>query len=167
MRVSVTFFLHLIGFGMLFTTILAGFVIDRKFRAQTDYGLKLYTAQIAKTIGLLSPFAAILILATGIGNIHNRYLGSTMSWYDEGWLVAKIILFAVSLLNGMIYGPRLTRSRAKLVKTLSENSAPQNAEELIRSCNNQITLFYLVQTLLLLLIVFLSIYGTGKHPGVI
>jgi hypothetical protein len=167
MRVSVTFLLHLIGFGLLFTTILAGFIIDRKFRSQSDYNFKLFAAQIARTIGLLSPFAAILILASGIGNIHNRYLGSPLSWYDEGWLVAKIILFAVSLLNGMIYGPRLTRTRANLVKSLSEHSAPQNAEELIRSCNNQITLFYFVQTLLLLLIVFLSIFGTGKHPGVI
>jgi hypothetical protein len=167
MKVSVTFLLHLAGFGVLCTTLLAGFIIDRKFRSQTDYNLKLYTSQIARSVGLLSPVAAILLLATGIGNIHNRYLGSALTWFDEGWLVAKIILFAVLVLNGMIYGPRLTRNRTKLVKGLSEQTAPANAEELIRSYNTQITLFYLVQTVLLLLVLVLSVLGTGKHPGVI
>jgi uncharacterized membrane protein len=167
MRVSITFLFHLIGFGLLSTTILAGYIIDRKLRSQTDYNLKLNTAQIARVIGLLSPVATIVLLATGIGNIHNRYLAATLNWYDEGWLVAKIILFAVAVLNGMIYGPKLTRGRTKLVKALSENNAPANAEELMRSYNNQITLFYLVQTVLLLLILYLSVFGTGKHPGVI
>ncbi|MGA3242998.1 MAG: hypothetical protein ABSE41_00135 [Bacteroidota bacterium] len=165
MKVSITFLFHLIGFGILCTTLLAGFMLDRKFRAQTDYSLKLFTAGIARTIGLLSPVAAILLLATGIGNINNRYLGSPLAWYNEGWLVAKIMIFVVLVLNGMIYGPRLTRNRTKLVKALSDQSAPANAEELMRSYNTQITLFYLVQTVLLLLILFLSVFGTGKHPG--
>ena len=167
MRVSITFLLHLVGFGVLCTTLLAGFVVDRKLRSQTDYALKLSTSQIARTIGLLSPFAAVLLLATGIGNIHNRYLGTPLNWFDEGWLVAKIILFAVSLFNGMLYGPKLTRNRTKLIKALADQSAPANAEELMRSYNTQITLFYLVQSVLLLLILFLSVFGTGKHPGVI
>jgi len=167
MRVSITFLLHLVGFGVLCATLLAGFIVDRKVRSQTDLNLKLFTSQIARTIGLLSPFAAVLLLATGIGNIHNRYLGSPLSWFDEGWLVAKIMLFAVSLLNGMVYGPKLTRNRTKLIKALADQSAPANAEELMRSYNTQITLFYLVQSVLLLLILFLSVFGTGKHPGVI
>jgi hypothetical protein len=166
MRVSVMFLLHLVGFGVLCTTLLAGFIVDRKLRSQADYSLKLYTSQIARTIGLLSPVAAILLLATGIGNIHNRYPGTALDWFDEGWLVAKIILFAVTVLNGMIYGPRLTRNRTKLIKALAEQSAPANAEGLMRSYNTQITLFYLVQSVLLLLILLLSVFGTGKHPGV-
>ncbi len=167
MRVSITFLFHLVGFGVVCTTLLAGFIIDRKFRSQTDYKLKLYTSQIARSVGLLSPAAAILLLATGIGNIHNRYLGSLLTWYNEGWLITKIILFVVLVLNGMIYGPRLTRNRMKLVEGLSEQSAPANAEELMRSYNTQITLFYLVQAVLLLMILVLSVLGTGKHPGVI
>ena len=167
MRVSITFLLHLVGFGVLCTTLLAGFILDRKFRAQTDYNLKLHTAGIARTIGLLSPVAALLLLATGIGNIHNRYAGSPLSWFDEGWLVAKIIIFVLSVLNGSLTGPRLSKGRAKLVKALSEQSAPANAEELIRSYNSQITLFYLVQTVFLILILFVSVFGTGKHPGLI
>jgi hypothetical protein len=167
MRVSVTFLFHLVGFGVLFTALLGGYIVDRKLRRQTEYNLKLNSAQIARAIGLLSPVAAIVLLATGIGNIHNRYIDTTLNWYDEGWLVAKIIVFAILVFNGMIYGPRLTRNRAKLIKALSEQSAPANAEEMMRSYNTQITLFYLVQTVFLLLILLLSVFGTGKHPGVI
>jgi hypothetical protein len=167
MRASISFVLHLLGFGVLTTTLLSGFVLERKFRSDIDFKLKLYTAGISRVIGLLSPFAALLLLVTGIGNIHNRMLGSSQAWYNEGWLVAKIILYAVMVFNGLFYGPALTRNRLKAMKAQAEQSAPPDAEVLIRSSNKQITMFYLVQTLLLLFVVFLSVFGSGKHPGVI
>lgn len=167
MITSIAFLLHLVGFGVLCASLIGGFILDRTLRSQTDFNLKRYAARIARTIGLLSPVAAILLLASGIGNIHNRYLASTLTWFGEGWLVAKLILFAVLVLNGVIYGPQLTRNRLNLIKALAEESAPPNAEGLMRSYNNQLTLFYIVQTLFLLLILFLSVIGPGKHSGVI
>ena len=167
MRVSVAFVLHLLSIGVLTTTLLAGFILDRKLRREPDIRLKLYTAGIAKIVGLLSPLSAILLLLTGIANIHNRFLGSTSQWYSEGWLVAKIILYAVMVFNGMIYGPSLIRGRLKLIRSLDEQTAPKNADTLIRSLNKQITLFYAVQTLLFLFILYISVFGTAKHPGVI
>jgi len=167
MRVSYAFVLHLLSVGMLTTTLLGGFILDRKLRKEPDLRLKLYTAGISRTIGLLSPVAAILLLVTGIANIHNRFLGSTSAWYAEGWLVAKIIVYVVMVLNGMFYGPGLMRSRLKLIRSQAEQSAPTNADTLIRSYNRQLTLFYAVQTLLFLFIVYISVFGTAKHPGVI
>jgi apolipoprotein N-acyltransferase len=115
--------------------------------------MKLHTAEIARIFGLLSPLAAVLLLVTGIANIHNRFLGSTGSWYAEGWLVAKVILYVVMVFNGMVYGPGLTRSRVKIFKSQIEQTASPDAGAQIRSINKQLTLFYLVQVLLLLLIV--------------
>ncbi len=165
MTVSISFFLHLVAFGLLTTTVVSGFLIDRKFRKETDHRLRLTIAGIARTIGLLSPVAAMLLLFTGIGNIHNRFIEPEMRWYTEGWLVAKIILYVVMVLNGMVYGPRLTRGRLKLLNTMADQSAPANADTTLRSLNRQITLFYFVQTLLLLLVVYISVFGSGKHPG--
>ncbi len=167
MRVSIAFVLHLLGLGVLTTTLLAGFILDRKLRKEPDLRLKLHTAGLSRTIGLLSPFAAILLLATGIANIHNRFLGSASAWYAEGWLVAKIILYVVMVLNGSFYGPVLMRRRLKILRSQADQTAPADADVLIRSCNRQITLFYVVQALLFLLIVYLSVFGTAKHPGVI
>ena len=166
MRVSIAFVLHLLSVGILTTTLLAGFILDRKLRKEPDLRLKIYTAGILRNIGLLSPVAAILLLVTGIANIHNRFLGSTSAWYTEGWLAAKIILYVVMVFNGMFYGPGLMRSRLKIIRSLAEQTVPMNADTLIRSSNKQITLFYAVQILAFLFIVYLSVFGTAKHPGV-
>ena len=165
MTVSISLFLHLLAFGLLTTTVLSAFILDRKFRKETDHKLRLTIAGISRTIGLLSPVAALLLLFTGIGNIHNRFIGLEMRWYSEGWLVAKIVLYVLMVLNGMVYGPRLTRGRLKLLNSMAEQSAPSNADAALRSFNRQITLFYFVQTLLLLLVVYISVFGSGKHPG--
>ena len=165
MRVSINFIFHLIGFGILVTSLLGGFIVERKLRGQSDFNLKIYTASLSRAIGLLSPIAALLLLLTGIGNIQNRFSGTDISWYNEGWLVAKIVLYALMVLNGVIYGPRLTRSRLKLIKAQSDDNAPPNADAAMKSYNTQITLFYLVQTLFLILILYLSVFGSGKHPG--
>ena len=167
MRVSITFVLHLLSIGILTTTLVAGFILDRKIRKEPDVRLKIYTAALSKSIGLLSPVAAILLLLTGIANIHNRFFGYPSEWYTEGWLVAKIILFVVMVSNGMFYGPGLMRGRLKVFRSLVEQSAPTYADTQIRSYNTQITLFYAVQILLFLLIVYTSVFGTAKHPGAI
>ena len=167
MKVSIAFVLHLLSVGILTTTLLAGFILDRKLRKEPDLRLKLSTAGISRTIGLLSPVAAILLLVTGIANIHNRFLGLTSMWYAEGWLVAKIILYVVMVFNGMFYGPSLMRGRLKILRSQAEQAAPMNADTLIRSFNKQLTLFYAVQTLLFLFIIYISVFGTAKHPGVI
>jgi len=165
MRVSISFFLHLMGFGLMVTTLVAGLVLERKFRAEQELNLKLYVAGLARTMGLLSPFAVLLLLITGIGNIFNRSAGTSVSWYQEGWLVAKIMFFVILLLNGMFYGPRISRSRTKVIRSLQEDTPQAEAVKTLASLNRQMTLFYLVQTLLLLIIVYLSLLGTGKHPG--
>ena len=165
MKASINFIFHLVGFGILVASLLGGFIVERKLRGQSDLNLKIYTASILRAIGLLSPGAALLLLLTGIGNIQNRFVGTDLSWYNEGWLVAKIVLYALLVLNGIIYGPRLTRNRLKLIKAQAEHEAPPTADATIRSLNLQITLFYLVQTLFLLLILYLSVFGSGKHPG--
>jgi hypothetical protein len=168
MRVSIAFVVHLLGVGLLTTTLIAGFLLDRKIRKETDLRLKIYTAGISRTIGLLSPVAVILLLLSGIANIHNRLMGSTMAWYDEGWLVAKVFLYVIMVFNGLFYGPGLTRQRLKIITLLAEQqAAPEGSEKTIRSLNKQISLFYAVQMMLFLFIICLSVFGTAKHPGVI
>lgn len=167
MSPSLFFVLHLLSFGVLVTTLLAGFILDRKLRSEKNLDLKIYVGTIARMIGLLSPLAALLLLLSGIGNIYNRYAGATISWFQEGWLVAKIMFFALMLLNGVVYGPKLSRSRMNLLKAIRDQTAPPEAEKLLASVNRQLTLFYLVQTVLLLVILYLSVFGSGKHPGVI
>lgn len=167
MNGSINFLLHLIGFGLLFTTLFAGWLIERRTKKESDWDQKLYLIGIGRTFGILSPIAALILLLTGIVNIFNRYGGTTIEWYTQGWLVAKIILFAFLLVNGALLGPVIVRRRTKLVRSIIDKTAKEDAGSTISVLSKNIAMFYLVQFLLLLIILYLSIAGGGKHPGII
>jgi putative copper export protein len=167
MHGSINFLFHLIAFGILFTALLGGWMVERRIRSEKEWIQKLFIGKISRRFGMLSPIASVIMLLTGIVNIFNIYGGSVSLWYTEGWLIAKIILFAFLLVNGALFGPILIRRRTKLLQNISEKTAPEDAEATLRIMNKSISTFYLVQFLLLMIILYLSIAGTGKHQGII
>jgi hypothetical protein len=167
MKGSINFLFHLLGFGLVFTSLLSGWIIERRLRAEQDWIQKLFLGKISRCFGLLSPIASVVMLLTGIINIINLYNGNINLWYTEGWLIAKIILFAFLLMNGAVFGPILIRRRTKLMQSLAEHKPSEDAEVNITILSKSITTFYLVQFLLLIIILYLSIVGGGKHPGII
>jgi len=167
MRVSINFLFHIIGFGLVFTSLLGGWIIERRIRAEQDWNQKLYIGKISRRFGLLSPIASVVMLLTGIVSIFNLYNGNISLWYTEGWLIAKIILFSFLLINGAIFGPILVRRRTKLMQDFAGKTTTEDAEVTFRVLSTSITTFYLVQFLLLIIIIGLSVAGGGKHPGII
>jgi putative copper export protein len=164
---SINFIFHLLGFGLVFTSLLGGWIIETRIRAEQDWHQKIFVGKIARRFGLLSPIASVVMLLTGIINIFNLFKGNANLWYTEGWLVAKIILFAFLLVNGAIFGPLLIRRRTKLIQSIVEKTSVDDPEGTFKIFSKNITTFYLVQFLLLLIIVYLSVAGGGKHPGII
>jgi len=158
MRFSINFLFHLVGFGMVFTALLGGWIIERRIRTEKDWNQKLYVGRIGRRFGLLSPIASVVMLLTGIVNIFNLYNGNINLWYTEGWLIAKIILFAFLLINGAIFGPILIRRRTKITQGIAEKTAIEDAENTFKILSKSITTFYLVQFLLLIIILCLSVY---------
>jgi hypothetical protein len=165
MNGSLSFLFHIIAVGFLFVIVIGGWLLHRKIAGEKDIRLKLYVSTSGRVIGLLSPFVTLLLLATGIGNIYNRYLGTELHWYSEGWLVAKIIFFAIAIVNGSVFGAMLARKRTVLLQSIDQQNAPSNAESLLKDFNRQFSWHYAVQFLLLIIIIFLSTFGDGKHPG--
>jgi len=162
---SFNFFFHIVAVGLLFVVVVGGWLLHRKIVHEKDMHLKLYVSTSGRVIGLLSPFVTLLLLVTGIGNIYNRYLGSDLHWYSEGWLVAKIIFFAIAVVNGAVFGAMLARKRTALLQSIDQQVAPANADTLLKDFNRQFSWHYVVQFLLLALIILLSTFGSGKHPG--
>ena len=165
MKGSINFLFHLIGFGILFTALVGGWILEQRVRSENDWDRKLYIGKINRRFGLLSPIASVIMLLTGVVNIFNLYSGAIHLWYTEGWLVAKIILFAFLLVNGAFFGPVLIRRRTHLIQSIIEKKAPEDAEATFNIMSKSISTFYLVQFLLLVIILYLSIVGTGKHTG--
>ena len=167
MNSSINFLFHLIGFGFVFTALLGGWILERRIRAEKEWNQKLFLGKVSRRFGFLSLISSIIMLLTGIVNIFNLRNGNINLWYNEGWLIAKIILFAFLFINGAVFGPILVRRRTKLMQVISEKTMPEDAEATVKIMNKNISTFYLVQFLLLIIILYLSVAGGGKHPGII
>lgn len=167
MRGSINFLFHLIGFGLIFTALFGGWIVERRIRAEKNWDQRLYIGKISHRFSLLSLIASIIMLLSGTMNIFNLYNSNISLLYTEGWLMAKIILFAFLFINGVIFGPILIRRRTKLIQGIVQKTAPEDPDSTFKILSKSITTYYLVQFLLLIIILYLSVAGGGKHPGII
>ncbi|MBN1397022.1 MAG: CopD family protein [Bacteroidetes bacterium] len=154
---------HLIGFGIIFTSFLGGCIIEKRIRNEKEWNQKLFLGKISSRFSFLFLLASITLFITGFINILSIYGGKINLFYTEGWLIAKIILFAFLLINGTVLGPILFRRRTKLTQEMPEKKPDEEAETNLKVLNKSITKFYLVQFILLLIILFLSIIGAEKN----
>ncbi len=148
-------YFHFIGLGLLVTATVAGFILNAQYKKAKDIHTKATILRTTRPIGLISPAASLIMLVTGIGNMHS--LGYSVLDLP-GWLAYKIILFVIALVSGILFGI-LSRKRGMLVGQMAAGTAPPNAEQALKSYNSQVSVSYLVMTLLLLIILFLSIIG--------
>ncbi len=146
--------LHLLGLGLFVATLIPGYILDSQYRKATDIQTKATLLHALMPIGLLSPFAALLMLATGIANMH--YLG--VGLLDLGWLTAKIIFFALAVVSGAVFGAK-ARKRGKLIQQMAKGETSPEAEARLKELDKQQRLFYVVQPILLVIIIYLSVYG--------
>lgn len=151
---ELTLFCHFIGFGLIMTLNVAGFILHRQYKNAPDIQAKAIILRAARPIGLLSPFAILLMLVTGIGNMHALGLGIL----DAGWLSAKIIFFALAAISGTVLGIK-AKKRGEIIKLMASGGTPANAEQELATLDKQVSLSYVVLPLLTLIILALSIYG--------
>lgn len=65
--------IHFLGIGLFVATLIPGFILDSQYRKASDIRTKAILLRALRPIGLLSPLAVLLMLATGVANM--RYLG--------------------------------------------------------------------------------------------
>jgi hypothetical protein len=151
---ELTLLFHFIGFGILMSTLIGGFILDRQYRKAKDLQSKAVILRSSKPIGLLSPIGILIMLITGIGNMHALAVGLL----TFGWLSAKVILFAIASISGITFGI-IARKRGALVGKMAAGTAPADAEATLKNYDNQASIFYIVMPLLMLMILSLSVYG--------
>ena len=151
---EITLLFHFLGFGLLMTINVAGFILNGQYKKAADIQSKAIILKSLRPIGLLSPLGMLVMLVTGIGNMHALGFGIL----DVGWLTAKIIFFAIAVISGILFGVKAAK-RGKLVQEMSSGTHASNAQELLSAYDKQISLFYPVMMVLLLIILLLSIYG--------
>lgn len=142
---------HFVGIGLLFSSLFGGFVLQRQYRREESFASRLLLLKAIRSMGLLSPIAVTIVLLSGIGNMTLGPHHYTL--FSDGWLSAKLALFAVLLATGSFLAILGSRRTEKAMKFLETNSEPQSVEALDR----QIIVLYLVQFLLIVAILGLSI----------
>lgn len=147
-------FFHFIGIGLIVCIQLASIILDSQYRKSPDLQTKAVILRAMKPIGMLSPVAIGVMLITGIGNMHMLGYGL----FTMGWLTAKIIIFAIAIVNGLMMGVK-ARKRGALVASMVKGDAPSNANEILNDYDRQLRWSQIVNPLLLVLLLGLAIYG--------
>jgi hypothetical protein len=151
---EITLILHFLGLGLLVSSGSAGIILNRQYKNAEDLRTKALILRAAKPIGLLSPTGMLIMIITGIGNMH--FLG--VGILDLGWLSAKLVVFAVAMVIGIWMGV-VSRKRGALVGAMAAGQADPNADQKLAAFDRLVVMGYIVLPLLLVVIIYLSVYG--------
>ncbi len=151
---EITLLLHFIGLGLLFTTMVGGFILHRQYRKAADLRAKAIILKTARPFGLLSPVAMLLMLISGIGNMH----GIGVGMFELAWLNTKLALFGVALIGGIVLGI-VAKKRGTLVHTMSLGEAQPDSEKRLASYDTLLSAGYIVMPLLMLGMLYFSVVG--------
>ncbi len=146
--------LHLIGVGLIFTSIVGGWILNRQYRKAMDWKTKALVLKSLRPIVWLFPLAVLVLLASGIGNMN---LGTrTYTLFSDAWLSYKLIFFLILVIAGIFFGIRRVR-RGRIVTDMAEGSASETSARNLEALDRQQSILYLFQIVMLLLILTLSI----------
>lgn len=156
LHVSLLF--HLIGVGMIFTLLFAGPIIEANFRWENDIRMKQHAAKILRSVGLLSPFGALVLILSGIGNMISLHITFGDLFGSAAWLGLKLLFFIVLLGIGMVLSPKTARQRAMILDQMNQINPPEDAGQKMDSLNSKQTLFFLANWILVIIIVLLTLF---------
>ena len=162
---SFNFFLHVSAFAFGAAGLIGTFVLNRAFMRETDIGKKLQIGGIMRSLSMIAPYSLGGLLVTGIFNIYNRF-GGNFVWPLEHWVLTKIVLFLIIAYNGLVVAKRLGMKRAGLLMGLLERGENDEQRKALASVDATLGRLLYIQAVLFTVIVFLSVFSSGKHPGV-
>jgi len=142
---------------MIFTLLFAGPVIESNFRWESDLKMKQHSAKLLRNVGLLSPFAALVLAITGIGNMIALNITFGDLFGRSAWLGIKLLIFIALLVMGMVMSPRTARQRLALLEHLGQPNPPDDLDDKMDALDKKQTTFFLMNWVLVLLILILSI----------
>lgn len=152
---NILFFLvlHIIGLATMAGTTIVSYVSYSGFWKQYALGRERAMAILNLTASFRYLFAGgfLLLLISGIGMmIQTRGVFAEQSWFR-----IKMGLLVLVLLNGAVYGQRLT---SRLRQAIAMELAGTNMQEGLESLKSSILVMHIIQLLLFAAIFVLSVY---------
>jgi len=155
---NISMLFHLVGVGMIFTLLFAGPIIESNFRWESDVRMKQHSAKLLRGIGLLSPFGALVLVISGIGNMVSLQITFANLFGSDAWLGLKLLIFIVLLAMGMALSPKTARQRLLLLEHMSQPVPPEDIEDRMDSLNKKQTIFFAINWALVLSILLLTLF---------
>lgn len=156
-------FFHVIGFGMIMTLPVSAIMLQGEM-GRRDFGIVSKLGVFLGRMDRVAQVGALVLLLSGIGQMwaHDITFASLQGQYQ--WLGAKIILFAVLVVNGVITAGPGIRRRVRLLLRIADQSAPtaEQEVELERSAN---FMKFSGIPQIILLIAILVLVAFGYRPG--
>ena len=149
-----TLLAHFVGIGFLFTALLGGWTVSRQYRSATEWQTKALYLKTLRRIGLMSPIGILIMAVSGIGNMTVGPHQYTV--FSDGWLSAKLALFAVAIIVG-IFSSILAVRRSRTVNRLAAGETEKVDEHFLRGLETQLRITSILQFLLILSIIMLSV----------
>jgi hypothetical protein len=150
--------MHLLGFGILCSTVIGSLLLDSRYRHAGDFGTKSHILSITRPLDLLAGGAFVAILISGIVNMRLLSYG----WLTTPWLGIKIALFILAAATGVALALR-GRQRMKLAAQLADGTAPRGKESALGQMDAYYRLLIVVQAFLVLAILLFSVYKPGQY----
>ncbi|HZV13089.1 MAG TPA: hypothetical protein VFA55_07725 [Candidatus Kapabacteria bacterium] len=156
---SLSIFIHIIGFGIVFGMMLVGPIIEKQFQSATDWSSRAKLGTVSKRLAMFSPIAIIILLLSGISNMMT--FGFTMADAFSGtawWLGVKIVLFVCLALNGLLNARKLGEARGAIIMGAMQGKAGADAEAALQATYGRMNMFFRVQGFMLTVVVIMAIF---------
>lgn len=144
----ITLAVHIFSFGLVATGVIGGDVIDGAIRSALRRGATQEAGAIAgmmMRLAICAQVGAGLMLLSGVGLLAEKH----WTFWGQGWLTVKLILFGVLILNG----PLVARPAAMTLRAALQAGKTDAISAPLR----RLAWFHVVQTAGLVAIVVLAV----------
>jgi len=146
--------LHLIGYGLLISVLVATPILEYYLRRAENYNDALKLATIVSRIGLISPIAALILLISGALMMNLWDYGI----FSHAWLTGKLLIFVVMVVTGAYSSMTVGKERRKIYQELIDGKDnPKLPGEILRVHNRQ-SQYTRIQSIFLLMILIFTVY---------
>ena len=152
-------FLHITGFGAVFGAMIAGPMLERQFQSATDWQVRGKIAMMGMRISVIARVAMLLLLVSGIGNMVEYGFGFELAFSCQAWwLGAKIVLWAIMLINGQLFAMQMMRIRGSVMQKVMAGNIPPDGESILKSTFKRANMFFRIQGFMLIVVMILAIF---------
>jgi hypothetical protein len=123
-------FFHFLGIAFLLALPVSSIVLWLFHKPGSDLRLTAKFAELLVRLDTIAKIGAGILLVSGIGQIWAHGIGAGDIFGSQLWLGIKLCLFALLVLNGILFAGPALRSRVRLIHEVRDQVAAPSGDQL-------------------------------------